>query len=72
VEVNPTNKVFEAICRRNCGVGLLCVRRNISKLAASVSNSSIPSRSDVRGEQVVVQEEKVVVENEKKWVSDVL
>mmetsp|Transcript_16554 Transcript_16554/g.32657 ORF Transcript_16554/g.32657 Transcript_16554/m.32657 type:complete len:204 (+) Transcript_16554:1393-2004(+) len=45
VEPSPTRSVFSAIRRLNCAWGLLCSLRNISRLAASVSNSSRPSRS---------------------------
>mmetsp|Transcript_675 Transcript_675/g.1593 ORF Transcript_675/g.1593 Transcript_675/m.1593 type:complete len:204 (-) Transcript_675:262-873(-) len=45
VEPNPTRSVFSAIWRLNCGWGLLCSLRYISRLASSVSNSSRPSRS---------------------------
>mmetsp|Transcript_16933 Transcript_16933/g.51232 ORF Transcript_16933/g.51232 Transcript_16933/m.51232 type:complete len:207 (+) Transcript_16933:1298-1918(+) len=45
VEVSPTSTVFSAISRTKCGVGLPWIRQKASRLASSVSNSSMPSRS---------------------------
>mmetsp|Transcript_95191 Transcript_95191/g.296344 ORF Transcript_95191/g.296344 Transcript_95191/m.296344 type:complete len:204 (-) Transcript_95191:469-1080(-) len=45
VEQRPTRRVFSATWRQNCGVGFLWMRKKASKLASSVLNSSMPSRS---------------------------
>ena len=45
VEPRPTSSVFSATSRLNCIVGLLCALSIASRLASSVENSSIPSRS---------------------------
>mmetsp|Transcript_37821 Transcript_37821/g.96039 ORF Transcript_37821/g.96039 Transcript_37821/m.96039 type:complete len:203 (-) Transcript_37821:381-989(-) len=45
VEPRPTSRVFSAICRLNCMVGLPWMRSIASRLASSVANSSMPSRS---------------------------
>mmetsp|Transcript_34125 Transcript_34125/g.81174 ORF Transcript_34125/g.81174 Transcript_34125/m.81174 type:complete len:203 (-) Transcript_34125:422-1030(-) len=45
VEPSPTSSVFSAICRLNCMVGLPWMRSIALRLASSVGNSSMPSRS---------------------------